>query len=171
MGMRIGLISDTHGHFDESLKNHFSHCDEIWHGGDIGDIRVMHSLSAIAPLIGVHGNIDGREVRWEYPEEVLIEREGFRILLLHIGGYPGSYAPGCRAALKRHKPDMLICGHSHILRVMRDPAHGNMWVLNPGAAGIHGFHPMRTVLRFCIQSGKLTEMEVIELGKRSAGIV
>lgn len=169
--MRIGLISDTHGHFDESLKEHFRDCDEIWHGGDIGDLQVTASLSTIAPVVGVHGNIDGREIRWAYPEEVLIEREGMRILLLHIGGYPGHYSAGCRAALKKHRPDILVCGHSHILRVMRDPAFGNIWVLNPGAAGIHGFHPMRTALRFCIENGKLTEMEVIELGKRSGRIV
>ena len=165
--MKIGLISDTHGYIDERIEHHLSMCDEIWHAGDVGDQVVLDRLEAIAPVKGVHGNIDGTSVRKRLPEWELNEYDGLRVLMIHIAGPLGKYSPQTRALVQEHKPDVLVCGHSHILRVKRDDRF-NLIYLNPGAAGRHGFHKVRTLCRFEIKNGKLEQFEAIELGPRSA---
>ncbi|GHB82462.1 metallophosphoesterase family protein [Persicitalea jodogahamensis] len=165
---RIGLISDTHGYLDEAVFDHFKACDEIWHAGDIGTGEIITKLEAFKPLRAVSGNIDGQSIRAMVPENQHFEVEGVHIWITHIGGYPPRYNPQVRPALRAQTPDIFVCGHSHILRVMRDPALSNMLYLNPGAAGKEGFHKMRTLLRFSIESGKVKDMEVVELGLRGA---
>ncbi|MBW3544927.1 MAG: metallophosphatase family protein [Bacteroidetes bacterium] len=164
--MKIGLLSDTHGYIDERILHHLQGCDEIWHAGDIGSAEVMGELSKIAPVKGVWGNIDARELRKEFPEHQHFHCEGKKIWMTHIGGAPPRYNPAIRPLLKEEKPDIFICGHSHILRVENDPVF-NVLYLNPGAAGRHGFHKMRTMLRFTLNGGAMSDMQAIELGPRS----
>jgi uncharacterized protein len=166
--LRIGLLSDTHGFLDPLIFSYFGECDEIWHAGDFGTVEVSDRLAAFRPLKGVYGNIDGNELRLIHPLHSRFEREGLKIWMTHIGGYPGHYHPAVRALLKESAPDIFVCGHSHILRVMRDKNLGNMLCLNPGAAGNSGFHKVKTLLRFTLDKKQVREMEVIELGKRSA---
>ncbi len=163
--LRIGLLSDTHGYLDKKLFDLFKDVDEVWHAGDIGTIEICEELKRFKPYRAVYGNIDSREIRAEYPLELLLEKEGLQILILHIGGYPGYYDSKARRRIEELKPDIFICGHSHILKVMRDTKY-NMLVMNPGAAGLQGFHKMKTVLRFTLNSGKIVNPEAIELGKR-----
>ena len=165
--MKIGLISDTHSYMDERILHHLSTCDEIWHIGDIGDPGVLDQLETIAPTSGVYGNIDGTAIRKRLPEFVVRDIDGLRFLLIHIAGPMGRYSPQTRALIAEHKPDVIVCGHSHILRVKRDDKTGLMY-LNPGAAGRHGFHKVRTLCRFEVKEGKLEQFEAIELGPRSA---
>ena len=165
---RIGLISDTHGYLDEAVFQHFDECDEIWHAGDVGRVEILDRLDAFKPLSVVYGNIDGRAVQLRSAENLHFELEGFRIWMTHIGGAPPRYNPIVRPTLRAQTPDMFVCGHSHILRVMRDPALKAMLYLNPGAAGKEGFHKMRTLLRFTLDTGKIKGMEVVELGLRGA---
>lgn len=165
--IRIGLLSDTHGYTDPKIFDAFKDVDEIWHAGDIGSLEVCHQLAKIKPLYAVYGNIDGREIRAEYPENLILERENLKILLTHIGGYPASYSPRARKLIEEHRPDVFICGHSHILKVMRDPKY-NLLAINPGAAGVQGFHHVKTVLRFVLNAGKIEQLEAIELGRRGA---
>ncbi len=162
---KIALLSDTHGHLDDSIFKYFDDRDEIWHGGDFGTMEVVEKLKACKPLKGVYGNIDGAGIRAKYPEDLWLEVEGMKILITHIAGSPGNYNPRVRKLLLEKKPAVLICGHSHILKVMRDPAH-NVMYLNPGAAGNEGFHKVKTLLRFSIEKGILKDLEVVELGKR-----
>lgn len=166
--IRIGLMSDTHSYLDPQLSNYFRDVDEIWHAGDIGDITVLDSLESIKPVRAVFGNIDGGAVRRQLNEHLHFELEGFTIWMTHIGGAPPKYNPHVLPHLKNNTPDIFICGHSHILRVMRDPSLHNMLYLNPGAAGKEGFHKIRTVLRFELDNKSIRNMEVIELGKRGA---
>ena len=163
--VRIGLISDTHGHVDDRILHHLSSCDEIWHAGDIGDFKVTDALASVAPLVAVHGNIDDQLLRRDFPEHQHIEREGCRIWMTHIGGRPGRYAKGIRAGLTAHAPDIFVCGHSHILMVQNDKTWGGIH-LNPGAAGQQGFHRVRTLLRFDLENGQILAPEVVELGRR-----
>lgn len=163
---RIGLISDTHGYLDPKVFDYFKDCDEIWHAGDFGD-GVSEQLASFKPLRGVYGNIDGQKIRSQHPEELFFECDGISILMIHIGGSPGNYYPQARKSIELHKPLVFICGHSHILKVMQDKNH-NLLYMNPGAAGKHGFHKMRTLLRFEINNGKIENMQAIELGLRSA---
>ena len=163
--MKIGVISDTHGHLDDSIFKYFDDCDEIWHSGDFGTMEVARKLGACKPLKGVYGNIDGADLRAKFPEDLWMEIEGMKILITHIAGSPGKYNPRVRKLLSEQKPGLLICGHSHILKVMRDPAY-NIMYMNPGAAGNEGFHKMKTLLRFSIDKGNLKDLEVVELGKR-----
>ena len=165
--MRIGLLSDTHGFLDDQIFAYFADCDEIWHAGDIGSLVVSEQLSAFKPFEAVYGNIDGADIRARYPEDLWLEREGIRVWITHIGGYPPRYNPRVRQVLAERQPDLMVCGHSHILKVVRDPKRHPMLCLNPGAAGRHGFHQIRTLLRFTIKNGQVGDMEVIELGKRS----
>jgi len=165
--MRIALLSDTHGYMGPEILEAVSGCDEIWHAGDIGSLAVTDQLAAIAPLVGVYGNIDDYRVRAEFPEDQWLEREGLSILMTHIAGAPGRYNPRVRGLLREKRPDLLVCGHSHILRVFRTPVQGH-WYLNPGAAGKHGFHVIRTLLTFTLGPGGLSEMAVVEFGKRGA---
>jgi putative phosphoesterase len=163
---RIGLISDTHSYLEPRALEILRDVDEIWHAGDIGDAAVAEALAAIKPLRAVYGNIDSPELRYQYPLDDRFVIEGWDVWLTHIGGYPGAYAPRVKKLLDRHAPQIFICGHSHILRVMRDPAYNNMLVLNPGAAGVHGFHHVKTLLRFTLDNGKIADMEAVEMGKR-----
>lgn len=169
--MKIGLISDTHGHVDKKVYKYFADCDEIWHAGDFGTIAVSDELRKIAPLRGVYGNIDGQDVRISHPEHQKFTIEGLKVWITHIGGYPGRYNPKIREDVYRLKPDIFICGHSHILKVMPDKKVKNLLHINPGAAGIVGIHKVKTIMTFEINAGKVEEMKVIEMGPRASGIV
>lgn len=165
---RIGLLSDTHGYLDERLLHHLRGADEIWHAGDFGSAEVITTLAALAPVFrGVYGNIDGPDVRRTEPLVQDFAVEGLRVLMTHIGGYPGHYAPAARPLLAQARPGVFVTGHSHILRVMPDPKL-RLLHLNPGAAGRHGFHKVRTLLRFGIDAGKVVDLQAVELGPRSA---
>lgn len=162
--MKIGLISDTHNYFDPQLIEYFSICDEIWHAGDFGTIKIADELKSIAPLRGVYGNIDGQDIRKEFPKDLRFECGGVHFFMTHIGGNPGRYAIPVRGEIEKKPPDVFICGHSHILKIARDHSLGNnMLFINPGAAGRHGFQLQRTILRFDILEKKLCNMEVIVL--------
>jgi putative phosphoesterase len=165
---RIGLLSDTHYYLDEAIFDYFEDCDEIWHAGDVGNAEILEKLENFKPLRAVYGNIDPKEVRWVAPEHQRFELEGFRVWMTHIGGAPPRYNPQVRPELMNTTPDIFVCGHSHILRVMRDPKMNKMLYLNPGAAGREGFHKIRTALRFTLDGRKIANMQVIELGKRGA---
>ncbi|MCH2215661.1 MAG: metallophosphatase family protein [Flavobacteriales bacterium] len=162
---RIGLLSDTHGYIDNRILYHLSDCDEIWHAGDIGTIEVIDSLNEIARVRAVYGNIDGSAARSTYPLDCSWEVESARCFMTHIAGRPGKYPFRVKAKINEEKPDIFICGHSHILLIKRDVKTGLIH-LNPGAAGKHGFHKMRTMLKFEISNGKIGNMQIIELGKR-----
>jgi uncharacterized protein len=166
--MKIGLISDTHGYLDEKVFRHFESCDEIWHAGDIGDVLVANQLSSFKPFKAVFGNIDDKSVQLKFPEDFRFNCEGLNVWMTHIGGAPPNYNPRVKKLLVENPPDIFICGHSHILRVAKDPKLKGMLYLNPGAAGNQGFHHMKTLLRFEIVKKEVKNMEVIELGKRGA---
>lgn len=163
--MKIGLISDTHGYWDEAISVHLKGCDEIWHAGDIGSQEVADQLEALAPCKMVFGNIDDKGLQARYPKTQLMEYDGLRILMIHIGGKPPKYAKGIKKHLKETKPHVFVCGHSHILRVMPDEENKLLY-LNPGAAGQQGFHKMRTLLLFEIEAGRIQNLRVVELGLR-----
>lgn len=164
--MRIGLLSDTHGHLDDQIFKHFAECDEIWHAGDIGTLQLADQLSSFKPFFAVFGNIDHGKLRQLFPEDLWLERNGISIWMTHIGGYPPKYNPRTKSRLNERCPDLFICGHSHILKVLRDKERGLLHI-NPGAAGIQGFHTVKTVVRFSIFESKITDLEVIELGSRA----
>jgi putative phosphoesterase len=159
------LLSDTHSYMDERILEFASHADEIWHAGDIGDLKVTDELTKKAPVRAVYGNIDNAEIRKEFPLNIRFEVEGVDVLMTHIGGYPGKYSPAIRDEIYSNPPKLFICGHSHILKVMPDRKL-NLLHMNPGACGNHGFHQVRTMLRFTIDMGKIENLEVIELGVR-----
>jgi uncharacterized protein len=160
---RIGLISDTHGYLDENVFRHFSSCDEIWHGGDFGNIG--NRLKEFKPFKGVYGNIDTTDIRLEFPEQLVFMCEGVKVMMRHIGGSPPNYNPETRKQLLLHKPKLFICGHSHILKIMYDDKIDCLH-MNPGAAGNHGWHKIRTLVRFTVDGTNMKDCEVIELGKR-----
>lgn len=162
---RIALLSDTHGYVDPKLAKYLESCDEIWHAGDIGTVEVTDALAKLKPLRAVYGNIDGDKLRLIHPENQVFELEGVKVLMTHIGGYPGRYNARVRALIEHERPKLYICGHSHILRVMFDKKY-NCLHMNPGACGIHGFHHVKTFLRFTLDAGNIKDLEVIELGKR-----
>ncbi|MDY2642732.1 MAG: metallophosphoesterase family protein [Mediterranea sp.] len=161
---KIGLLSDTHGYWDERYVRHFESCDEIWHAGDIGSIEVADRLAAFRPLRAVYGNIDGRELRLRFPQTLRFEVEGAQVLIKHIGGYPGHYDPSVRGSLLTRPPQLFISGHSHMLKVKYDKTL-SMLHINPGAAGKQGFHRVRTLVRFVVDQGCFSDLEVIELGE------
>jgi putative phosphoesterase len=163
---RIGLLSDTHGYLDPKIFHHFSECDEVWHAGDIGDEDVADALENFKTLRAVYGNIDDISLQTRYPEDLFFNCEQMKIWITHIGGTPPKYNPRIRKILAQETPDIFICGHSHILKIKRDPNFGDMIFLNPGAAGNQGFHSMKTIVRFTLNDKKIEHMEVIELGKR-----
>jgi uncharacterized protein len=163
----IGLLSDTHSWLDPQIFEYFKDVDEIWHAGDVGDIQVINQLRQFKPLRGVYGNIDDKSIQNELPLHNRFVLEGFDIWITHIGGYPGRYAASVRDVLKVKPPDIFICGHSHILKVMRDKQYNNMLTLNPGACGLQGFHRMKTLLRFKLHEKTIFDMEVVELGLRA----
>ncbi len=163
---RIGLISDTHNYLDEAVFKHFDKCDEIWHAGDFGTaVEVADKLKEFKPFKGVFGNIDGRDIRDEYPEKLIWKCEDVKVFMTHIGGYPPKYVPGVRADLFAEQPKLFICGHSHILKVLYDEKLQCLH-MNPGAAGKHGWHKVRTLIRFVIDGDRMKDCEVIELGGR-----
>ena len=161
----IGLISDTHGVFDEPFREFLAPVDEVWHAGDFGaGMDLVEQLAEFKPLVGVAGNCDNFNLRYIHPMHRFFECEGLKILMTHIGGYPGRYDVRAKELIDKYKPDIFVCGHSHILKVVRDPKR-DMLVINPGAAGIQGFHIMRTALRFKLEVGKIHSMEVFELDR------
>ncbi len=164
--LKIGLISDTHGFLDPEVLDYFSGRDEIWHAGDFGTPEIAHKLRQVAPLLGVYGNIDGQEIRKEFPLHQKVNREGLEIWMTHIGGMPGRYCIPIREEIEADPPDIFICGHSHILKVARDQDLGGMLFINPGAAGRHGLQVYRTIVRFELAGGEIQNFEVIKLGKR-----
>jgi putative phosphoesterase len=163
--MRIGLISDTHSFLDDAVFKHFDKCDEVWHAGDFGNIELADKLSLFKPLRGVYGNIDGNDIRSIYPEILKFNCENMSVLMTHIGGYPGKYDARIRDEVYSNPPGIFISGHSHILKVIYDKKIGSLH-LNPGAAGKHGWHKVRTLIRFSISDIKIHDLEVIELGNR-----
>jgi uncharacterized protein len=162
---RIGLISDTHHYLDPAVFRHFSSCDEIWHAGDFGNAGIASALAAVKPLKGVYGNIDGKDIRNEFPEKLTWQCEDVRIFMTHIGGHPPKYNPNVKKELLELKPNLFICGHSHILRIIFDDKISCLY-MNPGAAGNQGWHKLRTLVRFSIDGRDIRNCEVIELGKR-----
>ncbi len=166
--IKVGLLSDTHGHLDEKVYHHFKECDEIWHAGDIGSTEIADALENFKPLRAVFGNIDDINLQTRFPEDQFFKCEKVNVWMTHIGGVPPNYNLRVKKILKENHPHLFICGHSHILRVKRDPNYSNMLYVNPGAAGNQGFHTMKTILRFSITQHKIENMEVIELGKRGA---
>lgn len=170
---KIGLISDTHSYLDESVFSHFEQCDEIWHAGDFGSWEVANKLSfqpgqtaaGQTRLKGVYGNIDGQDIRSIFPEQLVFMCEEVKVMIRHIGGAPPGYNPETKKELKLHAPQLFICGHSHILKIMYDDKI-NCLYMNPGAAGKQGWHKVRTLIRFVIKGKDMKDCEVIELGKR-----
>ncbi len=165
--MKIGLLSDTHSYLDDQITRLLTGCDEIWHAGDFGSIEVSDRLNEIAPLRGVYGNIDDAAIRQVHPKVNRFTLNGLDVMMTHIGGYPGKYHPDVRSEIKLNPPQLYITGHSHILKIMPDKSLNNLLHINPGAAGKHGFHKVRTMVRFSINDGKVADLQVIELGKRA----
>lgn len=159
---RIGLLSDTHGYWDEKYIEYFSPCDEVWHAGDIGSLEVAQRLAEFRPFKAVFGNCDGGDLRRMYTERLRWTCEGADILMKHIGGYPGNYDASIRGTLFCSPPKLFISGHSHILKVQYDKTL-NLLHINPGAAGMQGWHKTRTLVRFSIDNGQFKDLEVVEL--------
>lgn len=164
---KIVLLSDTHSYIDDQILKHVSWADEVWHAGDIGELKVTDDLKKVKPLRAVYGNIDNHEARLEFPLHNRFVCEGVDVWITHIGGYPGKYPAAIKSELLKNPPKLFICGHSHILKVMFDKQF-NMLCMNPGAAGVHGFHQIRTLLRFELNAGKIENLVVVELGKRGS---
>ncbi|MGR7812208.1 metallophosphoesterase family protein [Lacinutrix undariae] len=159
---KILLLSDTHSHIDATILKHVKQADEVWHAGDIGDLAVTDAIKALKPLRAVYGNIDDSKARVEFPEHNRFMCEGVDVWMTHIGGYPNRYNPRVKPEIYNNPPRLFICGHSHILKVMPDKKL-NLIHMNPGAIGTHGFHNVRTMLRFTIDDTKIDNLEVIEL--------
>ena len=164
--MKVGLLSDTHGFLDPSIFSYFKNCDELWHAGDIGTVELFESLENFKPLRAVYGNIDGHDLRILTKEIEMIACGGMKILMTHIAGKPPAYTKTIKQLLITKKPDILICGHSHILKITFDKKN-NLLFINPGAAGKNGFHQVKTLIRFEIENDKILNMEVIEIGPRA----
>ncbi len=164
--MKVGIISDTHGFLDQSVKKHFEMCDEIWHAGDIGTLALYDELNEFKPTKAVYGNIDGHDIRKCVPENQILHYGTTKVLMTHIASKPPKYNPRVRALIAEEQPRLLVCGHSHILKVEMD-RQNNLLFMNPGAAGRHGFHKVRTLLRFDIIQNDFKNLEVIELGPRA----
>lgn len=164
---KILLLSDTHGHLDPKIHKYINGVDEVWHAGDIGSTAVANEISKLKTLKGVYGNVDGHELRSQFPENQIFSCQGVKVLITHIGGYPGRYNSRVKKLIDEEKPQLYICGHSHILKVMKDRKN-KLLHMNPGACGIQGFHKLKTLLRFKLNKGKIENLEAIELGKRGA---
>ncbi len=161
---KIGIISDTHSWWDDKFAVYFNGCDEIWHAGDIGNEEIACRLNELAPLRAVYGNIDGSVIRRKYKELEIFETDGVKVVMTHIGGYPGKYAPGIKKILLEEKPRIFISGHSHILKVINDTQLGLLHI-NPGAAGKQGWQVVRTLVILYIDGGTIKDCEVIELSR------
>lgn len=160
---RIGIISDTHSYWDERYAKYFAGCDEIWHAGDIGDESILNRLEKIAPVVrAVYGNIDGGDLRCRLRPMEIFTTDGVKVVMTHIGGYPGKYAPGIRDRLDLSAPQLFVAGHSHILKIVPDREFGLLHI-NPGAAGKQGWQTVRTLVVITIDAGKVIDAEVIEL--------
>ena len=162
---RIGLIADTHHYLDENIFAHFKNCDEVWHVGDFGTIEIADKIRQQKILKGVYGNIDGQDIRKEFPEQLVFMCEGVKVMMKHIGGYPPKYNVETKKQILVHKPQLFISGHSHILKIMYDDKLSCLH-MNPGAAGKQGWHKMKTIIRFVIDGTEMKDAEVIELGAR-----
>ena len=162
---KILLLSDTHSHIDATILKYVKLADEVWHAGDIGDLKVTDTIQKLKPLRAVFGNIDNHEARLEFPLNNRFFCEGVEVFITHIGGYPGKYSPAIKEEITKNPPKLFICGHSHILKVMFDKKL-NCLHMNPGAAGISGFHQKRTMLRFEIDGDKIQSLEIIEIGDK-----
>jgi len=162
---RIGLLSDTHSFLDDAVFKHFDSCDEIWHAGDFGDVKVADRLASFKPLKGVYGNIDSQDIRSVYPENNRFLCEEVDVWMIHIGGYPGNYTQSLRKEINDNPPKLFISGHSHILKVQYDKKLSCLH-LNPGAAGKEGWHKVRTLIRFSVTEQNIHDLEVIELAGR-----
>lgn len=162
---KILLLSDTHSHMDETILKYIRQADEVWHAGDIGDLSVTDAIEKIKPLRAVYGNIDNHVIQKEFPLDHRFKCEDVEVLMTHIGGYPPKYNGRTLRLVQENPPKLFICGHSHILKVMWDKTLGVLH-MNPGACGKHGFHQVRTMLRFTINGEDIKDLEVIELGKR-----
>ena len=163
--MKIGLLSDTHSWIHPSIFDYFANCDEIWHAGDIGSIDTADSLVSFKPLRAVYGNIDNSIVRAAFKENLRFRIDEKNIWMTHIGGTPGNYSPKVRNEIYDKPPDIFVCGHSHIAKVMHDKKAGLLYI-NPGAAGYSGFHKFMTIIRFQIDGNDIHDMDLIELGER-----
>ena len=162
---KILLLSDTHGHLDDKIIKYVNQADEVWHAGDIGKEEIINYLTELKPLKAVFGNIDDKKIRLITKEFLYFKYEKNKVLITHIAGYPGKYNKNVNRLISLYETNILVCGHSHILKVMYDKKNKHLH-LNPGAAGISGFHNIRTMLRFKLDSDKIKELEIIELGKR-----
>ena len=160
----VGIFSDTHGWLDTALIQDFADCQEVWHAGDVGNKSVLKHWLGLGNLKAVWGNIDGTEIRSIFPEYQIFEIQGFRILMIHIAGKFPRYSPKAGELIKKYNPKMLVCGHSHICRVVQE---GGLLYVNPGASGVHGFHQKRTALKISFMDGKPVEMRILELGDRN----
>ncbi len=163
--IKILLLSDTHGHLDKAILKYAKQADEVWHAGDIGSLRVTDTIEKIKPLKGVFGNIDDHIIQKEFPLNNRFMCEEVDVWITHIGGYPPKYNSKVKQEIKANPPNLFICGHSHILKVMWDKKL-DLLHMNPGACGKYGFHQVRTMLRFVIDGKEIKDLEVIELGKR-----
>lgn len=161
---KILLLSDTHSYIDDVILKHVKHADEVWHAGDIGDLKVTDAIKALKPLRAVYGNIDDDKARQEFPEHNRFTCEGVDVWITHIGGYPPKYNIRVKEAITKNPPKLFISGHSHILKVMPDKKL-NLLHMNPGSVGKHGFHKVRTMLRFIVDNGTIKDLEVIEFKK------
>jgi putative phosphoesterase len=168
--MKIGLISDTHGWIHPRLFDHFKDCDEIWHAGDIGNLQTADALAAFHPLRAVYGNIDDARVRTAFKEHLKFKAEESNVWITHIGGTPDHYEQKVRIGLTDNPPDIFICGHSHIAKVIYDKKFGFLYI-NPGAAGYNGFHKYMTAIRFQIDGTRIHDLELIELGERGKVVI
>lgn len=162
---RILLISDTHSHLDAGLIKHIEAANEVWHAGDIGNIEVTDNIKKIKPLRAVYGNIDDAGARKEFPKNLIFVCEGVKVFITHICGQPTNYLKEVKDILVVEKPKLFICGHSHILKVMYQQQY-ELLHMNPGACGIHGFHQVKTALRFVIDKDEIKDLAIIELGNR-----
>lgn len=162
---RILLLSDTHSYMDDRILKYAEGADEIWHAGDFGNLQVIEALEQLKPLRGVYGNIDDAKIRTIFPEVSSFMCEEVKVLIIHIGGYPGKYSPLAKKEIETQKPQLFISGHSHILKAMND-SKNNLLHLNPGACGNQGWHKVRTMMRFTINGKDIQDLEVIELGPR-----
>jgi putative phosphoesterase len=162
---RIGLLSDTHNFLDPAILRHFETCDEIWHAGDFGSVGIADQIRAHKPLRGVYGNVDGLDIRTQYPERLSWTCEEVKVLMTHIGGSPPKYSPGIRKELTLQSPQLFICGHSHILKIVYDQSLKCLY-MNPGAAGNQGWHKIKTLVRFTVDGKELKDCQVIELGEK-----
>jgi putative phosphoesterase len=162
---KIGLLSDTHGYLPDAVFNRFADCDEIWHAGDFGSMQLVQELRQFKPLRGVYGNIDENEIIHDFPEQLIFTCENVKVLMKHIGGYPGRYAPGIKSVIQQEHAQLFISGHSHILKIMFDPSLQCLHI-NPGAAGKQGWHLVQTLVKFEIEDKDIKNCKVVELGKK-----